>query len=478
MAENLTLFELNRQIKDTLAEALPGTVWVVAEISELKENRAGHCYLELVEKDDASDEIIARARATIWSYTYRMLKPYFETTTGRSFSDGLKILISTTVEFHEAYGMSLNVKDINPIYTIGDLSLKRKEILDRLHNEGVFDMNRELPLPLVPQNIAVISSATAAGYQDFVEQLEANPYGFKFYHKLFEAFMQGNEAVPSIIAALERIFEYEDFFDAVVIIRGGGAQADLSCFDDYDLAYFITQFPLPVITGIGHEKDETIVDLVAHTKMKTPTAVAEFLVAGLLRFSEHILGLQNSISQYAKDILTHEKLFIEKIASGVNVAGKLFLASKNRQLINSLYEIKSAIEGYTSQKTRQLDEIESSIRFASRSFITECGQKLSSGIQDLKYGARHQVQKGNHLLENIGFKLKNDVQNLVLKRGNKLTFWEKQIQLLDPEKTLKRGYTLTLKDGEIIKSKKSLKKGDLVETRFSDGKVESKIEKL
>ena len=287
MKQKFTLFELNEQIKDTLCEAFPSTVWVVAEVSELKENRSGHCYLELVEK--VENEIIARSRATIWSYTYRMLKPYFETTTGQFFSHGIKVLVQVTVEYHPAFGLSLNIKDIDPTYTVGDMALQRKEIIARLQNEGIFDMNRELQLPLVPQKIAVISSKTAAGYQDFVHQLNSNAHGFIFYTQIFEAWMQGTGAVKSIIGALERIYQYEDFFDAVAIIRGGGATADLSCFDNYELAFNLVQFPLPVITGIGHEKDDTIIDLVAHTRMKTPTAVAEFFINGVERFYDRLL---------------------------------------------------------------------------------------------------------------------------------------------------------------------------------------------
>jgi len=288
MDQKLTLSELNKQIGDVLESAFPKGVWVVGEISELKENRNGHCYLELIEKQGI--EIVARSRATIWSYTYRMLKPYFETSTGQLFTSGIKILVQVSVEFHAAYGLSLNIKDIDPVYTVGDMAMQRREIVDRLKTEGVFEMNKELQLPLVPQKIAVISSATAAGYQDFVNQLDNNKQGFVFYIKLFQATMQGTETAPSIMAALERIFGYDDFFDAVVIIRGGGATADLSSFDNYDLAYFVTQFPLPVITGIGHEKDDTIVDLVAHTRLKTPTAVAEFFIAGGLFFTNLYLS--------------------------------------------------------------------------------------------------------------------------------------------------------------------------------------------
>ena len=200
MEQKLSLSELNELIKDSLQEAFPSLVWVVAEVSEIKENRSGHCYLELIEKQE--NEIVARSRATIWSYTYRMLKPYFETTTGQLFTHGIKILVQVMVEYHPSYGLSLNIKDIDPTYTVGDLALQRKEIIERLQNEGIYDMNKELELPLVPQKIAIISSATAAGYQDFVNQLEDNEHGFKFYTRLFEAYVQGSEAVSSIIHAL------------------------------------------------------------------------------------------------------------------------------------------------------------------------------------------------------------------------------------------------------------------------------------
>ena len=255
MNEKMSLLELNNRIRDALQGAFPETLWVVAEISEIKVNRTGHCYLELVEKDDVTDELTARARATIWSYTFRMLRPYFETTTGQPLAEGIKILVQVSVEYHPGYGLSLNIKDIDPTYTLGDLALRRREIIRRLEEAGVFHMNQELPLPLVPQRIAVISSATAAGYQDFTDQLENNAYGFRFEVRLFEAFMQGSEAVPSILDALDRIFHEEAAFDAVAILRGGGSQADLSCFDHFDLAFAVAQFPLPVITGIGHEKD-------------------------------------------------------------------------------------------------------------------------------------------------------------------------------------------------------------------------------
>ena len=355
MELKLTLFELNQQIKEAICDAIPGAVWVTAEISELKENRNGHCYLELVEK--RGDEIVARARATIWSYTYRILKPYFETTTGQFFSCDLKVLVKASVEFHPCYGLSLNIKDIDPAYTMGDMMLNRREIIERLKHEGIFGMNKELELPLVPQNIAVISSGTAAGYQDFINQLEMNSQGFKFYTHLFEAYMQGAGTVPSIISALEQIFKYDAFFDVVVVIRGGGATADLSSFDNYNLAFHITQFPLPVITGIGHEKDDTIIDLVAHTRLKTPTAVAEFLINGAGRFYEQLTGLEEVVTERCRKILEYKKEQLEITATGFHRLVSDFVTVKNRQLIKNGNILHQRVGRYSFNKKYELNNL-------------------------------------------------------------------------------------------------------------------------
>jgi exodeoxyribonuclease VII large subunit len=266
--KEITLFQLNTTIRDTLKTYVRDSYWVVAEIAQVKENFNGHCYLELFEKDQASDRIIAQAKATIWATTYRMLKPYFETSTSRKFSSGLKVLICVKVDFHEVFGLSLNITDIDPTYTLGDLALKKAETIRQLKEENVFDMNHELELALVPQRIAIISSKTAAGFTDFITHILSNPFQYKFELCLFPASMQGDKAEESIISALEQINEAESLFDAVVIIRGGGSQTDLSCFDNYWLATHIAQFPLPVLTGIGHEQDDSVVDMVAHTRLK------------------------------------------------------------------------------------------------------------------------------------------------------------------------------------------------------------------
>lgn len=301
--DRLKLSELNMAVRSVLSDAFPDEIWLMAEISELKVNQTGHCYLELIERDEQTDRISARARATIWNNTYRMLGPYFKTSTGYQLSKGIKILILVRVEFHEVYGYSLIISDIDPTYTLGDLEKKRMEIIARLEKDGVIHMNKELPFPLVPRKIAIISSETAAGYLDFINQIDQNIYGYRFYCQLFTALMQGEQAEQSIINALGRIFETDTRFDTVVIIRGGGSKSDLACFDNYNLAYHIAQFPIPVLTGIGHEQDETITDLVAHLKLKTPTAVAEYLISRVNNFETSLLQLQERFLLQVRSIM-------------------------------------------------------------------------------------------------------------------------------------------------------------------------------
>lgn len=473
MVSKFTLSELNDKIKDALLDAFPATVWVVAEVSELKSNRSGHCYLELVEKE--GNTITARSRATIWSYTFRMLKPYFETTTGQAFTGGIKIMVQASVEYHPAYGLSLNIKDIDPTYTVGDMALQRKEIIDRLKNEGVFDMNKELELPLVPQKIAVISSATAAGYQDFMNQLDDNPNGFMFHTKLFEAYMQGADAVPSIINALERIYQYDDFFDAVVIIRGGGASADLSSFDDYDLAINITQFPLPVITGIGHEKDDTIIDLVAHTRLKTPTAVAEFFVNGVGRYYERLLELENAVVQLSRETLDFQKDKLERIAESLKYSVSGFINERQVRLTKKGNEIQQNVSEFSFKKQYELNKLKHSFDSALLVWSVEQKNNIIRKQRMFKRVVGQVVLKEQAQLVHLNDLLASNSRKLIYKEQERIHLNENTMRLLNPENVLKRGFTLTLKDGEIVKSAKQLGENEVLETQFADGSVKSKI---
>lgn len=428
---SISLLELNEQVKDRIKLAFPTAIWVRAEISELHENYSGHAYLELIEKDEATDRIIAKTKANCWANTFRMLKPYFESSTNEPLKAGLKILVACSVEYHELYGISLNIKDIEPSFTIGELAMKRMEIIRQLQADGVMDMNKELPLTLIPQRIAVISSATAAGYGDFIDQLKNNSQGYVFYPKLFPAAMQGEQTVGSIISALDKIFEHQDLFDAVVIIRGGGATAELSCFDNYDLAFNCTQFPLPIITGIGHQRDESILDLVAHTSCKTPTAVAEFLIGRIEETHDDLLNLQQAILYRTNEILQTENMRIQRAEM------------QFPRIVNEIvYEQKRRL----TRKSEQLKQLAAA---SSR-----------TGIQ-------HLAQLKQQLQTELRLLLKNKEHHLLIT--------EKEISMSAPETLLKKGYSLTLKNGKIIKNKTQVRAGDMITTRLQDGEVISVV---
>lgn len=430
--QTYSLSELTGEIHDVLKEAFPDTYWVRAETSDVHINSAsGHCYLEFIEKDTQSNQIIAKARGAIWAKTFRMLKPYFEMETGQHFTSGLKVLVRVSIDFHEVYGFNLNVVDIDPSYTLGDLVRKRQEIIRQLQEEGVFTLNKELSLPALPQRIAVITSPTAAGYEDFINQLFYNKAGYPFYVKLFPALMQGEKTEESIIAALERIDSHRELFDAVVIIRGGGATSDLNSFDSYLLAANCAQFPLPIITGIGHERDDTIIDLVAHTRLKTPTAVAAFLINCMDQAAEQLNLLQQALCTDTLSILQEKKQTLQRI-------GTLLPATVN----NRIERNRSALNLLASKLPT-----------------------ITSGL----------LERNKNQLELMHQRIHTAISSRLLKESRYIELQEQFIRMASPDYILKRGYSLTLRDGKILKSAKAVKSGDHLTTRFSDGEIESEV---
>ena len=332
-----TLYELNRMVRQAVEARLDDEYWVQAELSEVHQNRNGHCYVEFVQRDEASGALVAKARGTIWSNVYRLLAPYFEEVTGHPFTAGIRVQVLVQVQFHELYGYSLSINDIDPTYTLGDLLRHRKQILDQLEREGVLTLNKELTMPLLPQHVAVISSATAAGYGDFCHQLTDNRQGYYFHVELFPAIMQGNQVEESVLRALDAIMERQAEFDVVVIIRGGGAVSDLTGFDTYLLASACAQFPLPVITGIGHERDDTVIDAVAHTRVKTPTAAAQYLIGRMDEAALHLDELSQRLRSAVEQRLMHEHLLLETLRNRIPQLLYQRMAAA-RQRINSLQE--------------------------------------------------------------------------------------------------------------------------------------------
>lgn len=374
---SISLSELTGQIQAVIRQNFSNTIWVRAEISELREN-GGHCYLELIEKESDSDHIIAKVRANIWSGTYRMLKPYFESSTGESFRAGMTVLVSVVVEFNGLYGFSLNIRDIDPVFTIGELAARRMEIIRQLEAEGIEDMNKELSFPVLPQRLAIISSETAAGYGDFCDQLNANTRNYAFYPKLFPAIMQGMQAELSIIQALEKIYDHIDLFDVVVIIRGGGATTDLSCFDSYNLALNCAQFPLPIIAGIGHQRDVSILDMVAHTSVKTPTAAAEFLISNLDEAEDMINEFAHQLSNIASNATKNEERRLEMTGLRIKQAARTGFLKETNLLSTYLFKIKNYAQNKMVHESSRLNLIQTKIETHSPKFLTERGYTITT----------------------------------------------------------------------------------------------------
>ena len=363
-AQALSLYELNGLIKRSIRSCMPDTYWVQAELSDVRSNYSGHCYLEFVQKDVAGNNLIAKARGTIWSNIYKMLKPYFEQETGQAFASGIKVLVQVAVEFHELYGYSLTVLDIDPTYTVGDMARKRREILRQLEEEGVIDLNKELEMPMLPQRIAVISSATAAGYGDFCNQLQNNPRGYGFHTELFPAIMQGERVEETILAALDAINARIEEFDAVVIIRGGGATSDLSGFDTYLLAASCAQFPLPIITGIGHERDDTVIDSVAHTRVKTPTAAAEFLIAKLDKCADVLDEMSSRLMQGVRNRLLWEHRRMESLTQRIPTSAYKRISEAKYALLSARRDIQLASQSFLSMKKHRLELLQQKLNDA------------------------------------------------------------------------------------------------------------------
>lgn len=336
--EKYSLKELCDWIQEIVENDLPNRYWVCAEIASMSVR--GHCYMELVEKAE-NGILAAKVRATCWSNVYHLLSAYFLQETGQSLHTGLQVMLEVSVEFHAVYGLSLNVWNIDPTYTLGDLAKQRQATIQQLTEDGVMDLQKALQILSLPRRVAVISSADAAGYGDFCDQLKHNRFGFKFQVQLYPAVVQGDTAARSVVQALNSIVALEEEWDVVVIIRGGGASTDMSCFDDYNLASHCAQFPLPIIAGIGHTRDVSVVDMVVHTSVKTPTAAAEWLIERVAEQVDRVGGLmlrlqratQNAVSREKNRLLLYEQQIFNAVRGmAVRERGKLDLWMKTIEL--------------------------------------------------------------------------------------------------------------------------------------------------
>ena len=429
---SLSLYQLNQLIKESLRQVIPTTVWLRAEIHNITTNYSGHCYLDLIEKSEHNDQIIAKQRATIWASTYRLLAHKFYSATGGTLQAGMNILVEVSVEFHELYGLSLNIKDIDPTYTLGELQRRRLEIIQRLKKHGLIDKNRQLPMPRLIKRIAIISSPTAAGYSDFIHQLNHNPHGFTYQTTLFPAIMQGPQTEESILLALDKIINSQLStlnFQLVVIIRGGGATSDLQAFDSEQLAVRCANFPLPIITGIGHLRDETILDLVAHKNLKTPTAVAEYIISHTLELDMYLLELGDRIQKSVILRLEQEKNILTSLSAYIpQYALRLLTASDNK-----------------------LTALQHRIELKTADFIAHNRLSLDRKSDQLSTIINKQLQE----------------------QHNNLKLIETKLQLLDPQQLLKKGYSFTTHNGKLVTSVTQLTSGDTITTTLADGTIDS-----
>ena len=426
----LTLAELNGLVRATIERQLDRNYWVEAELMEIREVK-GHCYMELVQKAPGNNTPVARASAKCWRQTWAVMAPYFYKVTDQWPSVGMKLLLSVYPQFHETYGFSWIVTAIDPTYTIGDMARKRREIIARLKAEGVFDLNRQLRLPLFAQRIAVISSASAAGYGDFCAQLQENEDHFRFHTQLFTSVMQGEQVAESIIAALDRIHERMDEFDCVVIIRGGGATSDLSGFDSLELAENVANFPLPVITGIGHERDECVLDMISHTRVKTPTAAAAFLIDHLREVALRLRSLQDRIGELTLRRMQVEQMRLKRVSD---------ILPRQFSLVRSTHESR-------------LQRMESRIR-----------QSL-----------QRSVMQRQSRLEQLAQRLPLQLTAIISRNHHRLDMLEQKALSLDPLLPLKRGYSITLVGGKAVRDASQIAPGTLMETRLEQGSVISKV---
>jgi exodeoxyribonuclease VII large subunit len=433
MQSAISLLELNQLVKMTLDNQLEPTYWVVAEIGELKQAGQGHAYLDLVEKQ--GNTILAKMRANIWSYAYRGIAGRFQTVTGQSLKSGMKILAQVTVTFHEVYSISLNIKDIDPNFTLGERAKIRQEIIEKLSREGMMDLNKRLLLPPVPQKIAVISSVSAAGFGDFINQLQNNRFGYTFITKLYQATLQGSEAAATMRQAFKNIFsdQQNEHFDAIVLIRGGGAQLDLDCFDDYHLALEIAKSQIPVITGIGHERDETIADMVAHTKMKTPTAVAEFILSGFREFEDKL----------------HDLL-------------KILNRSCSQQL---------------NWEDRRILDLENRLKNQTKNIFSRESDKLTSRLRQIKLSSAGIIRVEEIKVTNLNISLQKTWKSIIDQQSRKLDQLEKDINKSDPKTFFQKGYTRTEINGIPI-YKLDPKTGQEIKTHLKEKTIISVIKEI
>jgi len=449
------------------------TYWVIAELVSISEAKNGHLYLEIAEKEN--DFLQAKIRANIWSNTKKRILSEFEHITNQTIKSGMKVLINVTVEYHTVFGLSLNILDIDPNFSLGEIERQKQATLLQLEQEGLMDFNKQHVLPPVIQNIAIISSATAAGFQDFNKQLADNSYGYTFHTELFQATMQGENAANSIIQALDKIENKNKYFDVIVLIRGGGSSLDLSCFDEYSLAARLAQAHFAIFTGIGHERDTSIADKVAHTQLKTPTAVAEYIIAHNQDFESNLNILAESINQYALDLLDEQKQNIRSISRNLSYATQQKIHNNTKQITNLGNHSKQVVRARLVKGEFRLNKIHFVLKHDLKIKFNQLDQLLNQSFKSIVKEAKSLLQNHQKRNEqNEKLLTSNSLSNLEISEHN-LVQINKMIQLADPKQILRKGFSITRHNGKVIRSIKNIEGDSILNTELCDGIIESKI---
>lgn len=448
-----TLSDLLDELQMVIRSTFDRSYWVIAEIVSVSEAKNGHLYLEIAEKEN--DLLQAKVRANIWSNTKRRILSEFEHITNQSLKKGMKVLVNVTIDFHAVFGLSFNILDIDPNFSLGEIERQKQATLKQLEDEGLIDFNKQHVLAPVLQSIAIISSETAAGYQDFVKQLNENTYNYTFQSKLFQATMQGDAAVESIVQALDKVENSASNFDVVVLIRGGGSSLDLSCFDEYPLAARIAQCQFPIFTGIGHERDTSIADIVAHTQFKTPTAVADYIVAHNHAFENELDTLAETLNNYAFGLVDDQKQNLNNLSKSLSFSAQQKMYKNSQGLLRKNHSYQQA----------------------AKSRLTKADFRLDKIALILKHDLNIKLQQINLNLDQRFRNIIKESRSLMRTHQNKNEQMEKLIHVADPKQILKKGFSITRVNGKLLRSIKNVDSESVLITELCDGLLESKITK-
>lgn len=501
-----SLRQLLLAVGSCIQKTFNGRYWIVAEIASLQQQYNGHAYLELVEKDTETQGYKARVKAMIWRDSYVVLNRHFQEVTGSAISAGIKVMILVSVSFHEQYGLSLVIHNIDPSYTLGDIERQRKETIAKLRKAGILDLNRSIALSLPFQRIAVISSSHAAGYGDFFNHLHHNRYGICFYTALFVAKLQGEQAPDSIVQALDRILSVEENFDIVVIVRGGGASTDLGCFDDYSLSEVVAQFPLPILTGIGHDRDQSVVDRVAHRAFKTPTAVADFLVEKhteelekLKTWGNGLAHLTRKAMQRCEDLLYKEQRFLRYAVA--NQKEKTQKRSQDIHLVQHRLRdrVRACREAYRTlsvandqmlrqmryalaqQKTRrhlEYNNVQASLRKVVRQRSVEDAHRLERLCRSLGHGLAFALQENKYSFLECRRRYVQSMQTIIASEARRVEHWVAILEMAHPQRTLQRGFSVVKHNGATLYDVTKIEVGDSLQIRLSNGSVDAEVRSI